>query len=88
MVQSLKQKASKELALLHVEILDIPLKIPKITMAQAQEIVFKESQGAIVYEGEKKGPKVTIVRYKAKSNRDRKIGHRQKYAKVKIEAIK
>jgi large subunit ribosomal protein L21 len=40
------------------------------------------------YEGEKKGPKLTIVRYKAKSNRDRKIGHRQHYARVKIEAIK
>jgi large subunit ribosomal protein L21 len=48
-------------------------------------------KGAVVkatYEGEKKGPKVTIVRYKAKSNRDRKIGHRQKYARVKIESIK
>lgn len=40
------------------------------------------------YESEKKGPKITIVRYKAKSNRDRKIGHRQHYARVKIEAIK
>ena len=39
------------------------------------------------YVGLKKGPKVTILRYKAKSNRDRKIGHRQKYAQVKIEAI-
>ncbi len=41
-----------------------------------------------VYEGLKKGKKITIVRYKAKSNRDRKIGHRQKYATVKIEALK
>jgi large subunit ribosomal protein L21 len=40
------------------------------------------------FAGEKKGPKVSIVRYKAKSNRDRKIGHRQKYARVKIESIK
>ena len=39
------------------------------------------------YVGLKKGPKVTILRYKAKSNRDRKVGHRQKYAQVKIEAI-
>jgi len=38
--------------------------------------------------GEKKGKKITIVRYKAKSNRDRKIGHRQKYSQVKIEALK
>ena len=39
------------------------------------------------YLGEKKGPKLTIVRYKAKSNRDRRIGHRQHYAEVKIDAI-
>ncbi|MEZ4104624.1 MAG: 50S ribosomal protein L21 [Candidatus Paceibacterota bacterium] len=39
------------------------------------------------YLGEKKGPKLTIIRYKAKSNRDRRLGHRQHYAKVKIEAI-
>lgn len=39
------------------------------------------------YLGEKKGPKLTIVRYKAKSNRDRRIGHRQTYAEVKIESI-
>ncbi len=39
------------------------------------------------YEGLKKGKKLTIVRYKAKSNRDRKIGHRQKYATVKIESL-
>lgn len=39
------------------------------------------------YQGIKKGPKITIVRYKAKSNRDRKLGHRQKYAQVKIDSI-
>lgn len=39
------------------------------------------------YLGEKKGPKITILRFKAKSNRDRKIGHRQHYAQVKIESI-
>ncbi len=39
------------------------------------------------YQGVKKAPKITIVRYKAKSNRDRRIGHRQKHAQVKIEAI-
>lgn len=37
---------------------------------------------------ETKGPKLSILRYQAKSNRDRKIGHRQKYAKIKIESIK
>lgn len=39
------------------------------------------------YLGEKKGPKLTIVRYKAKSNRDRRIGHRQHYAEVRIDSI-
>jgi large subunit ribosomal protein L21 len=39
------------------------------------------------YLGEAKGPKITIVRYKAKSNRDRRIGHRQHYAELKIEKI-
>lgn len=39
------------------------------------------------YLGETKGPKLTIVRYKAKSNRDRRIGHRQHYASLKIESI-
>lgn len=39
------------------------------------------------YQGLKKGPKLSILRYKAKSNRDRKIGHRQHYARVKIESI-
>ncbi len=39
------------------------------------------------YLGEKKGPKLTIVRYKAKSNRDRRLGHRQHYAEIKVDAI-
>lgn len=39
------------------------------------------------YLGLKKGKKISIVRYKAKSNRDRKLGHRQKYARVEIEKI-
>lgn len=39
------------------------------------------------YQGLKKGIKLSILRYKAKSNRDRKIGHRQHYARVKIETI-
>tara|TARA_B100000745_G_scaffold285968_1_gene221599 strand:- start:1338 stop:1658 length:321 start_codon:yes stop_codon:yes gene_type:complete len=36
---------------------------------------------------EKKGKKLSIIRYKAKSNRDRKIGHRQKYSRIKVEKI-
>jgi large subunit ribosomal protein L21 len=46
--------------------------------------------GAVVkatYQGLKKAKKIEIVRYKAKSNLDRKIGHRQKYAQVKIESL-
>src|SRR3989344_5152549 len=39
------------------------------------------------YLGLKKGKKITIIRYKAKSNRDRKQGHRQKYSQVEIEKI-
>jgi large subunit ribosomal protein L21 len=39
------------------------------------------------YLGEVKGPKLSIIRYKAKSNRDRKIGHRQHYAKIQIDSI-
>lgn len=39
------------------------------------------------YQEEKKGKKLSIVRYKAKSNRDRKIGHRQHYARVRIESL-
>ncbi len=39
------------------------------------------------YVGDTKGPKLSIIRYKAKSNRDRKIGHRQKYAQIKIDSI-
>ena len=39
------------------------------------------------YLGEKKGKKLTIVRYKAKSNRNRKVGHRQPYAKIQIESV-
>jgi len=40
-----------------------------------------------IYQGEKKGKKLSIVRFKAKSNRDRKIGHRQHYARVKIGSL-
>ncbi len=40
------------------------------------------------YVADIKGEKLTIVRFKAKSNRDRRVGHRQKYSKVTIEAFK
>ena len=37
--------------------------------------------------GDTKGKKLTIIRYKAKSNRDRRLGHRQHYSEIKIEKI-
>jgi len=42
---------------------------------------------AATYLGLKKGKKLTIIRYKAKSNRDRRLGHRQHYAQVTIDKI-
>lgn len=51
------------------------------------EPYIKGAKVKATYQKEKKGQKITIVRYKAKSNRDRKIGHRQKYAQVKIDAL-
>jgi len=45
MITQIKEKGAKELAILNVQILDVPAKIPKITMQQAQQIVFEESQG-------------------------------------------
>jgi nondiscriminating aspartyl-tRNA synthetase len=44
MVNAVKTKGEAELKLLKIEVLDVP-KIPRITMAEAQEIVFKESSG-------------------------------------------
>lgn len=35
----------------------------------------------------KKGTKISILRFQAKSNRDRKLGHRQKYSRVRIESV-
>ena len=37
--------------------------------------------------GEKKGPKVVSFKYKRRKNYRRKVGHRQKYAVVKITDI-
>jgi large subunit ribosomal protein L21 len=51
------------------------------------EPYIKGAKVKATFQKEKKGPKITIVRYKAKSNRDRKLGHRQKYAQVKIDAL-
>ncbi len=52
------------------------------------EPYIKGAKVKATFQGEKKGKKIVIVRYKAKSNRDRKIGHRQKYSQVKIDSLK
>jgi len=39
------------------------------------------------FQKETKGKKISIIRFQAKSNRDRKLGHRQHYAQVKIESL-
>jgi len=39
------------------------------------------------YQAYKKGIKLSIMRFKSKSNFSRKIGHRQKYATIKIDSI-
>ena len=41
-----------------------------------------------VLEGEGKGKKITVIRYRQKSRYFKKNGHRQPFMKVKIDAIK
>ena len=50
---------------------------PKVAKVQVE--------GEIV--GEVKGPKVIAFKYKRRKNYNKKIGHRQKYAKVRIKKI-
>lgn len=45
MVNSIKEKGKKDLETLGITILDVPAQIPRVTMQEAQEIVFKESEG-------------------------------------------
>ena len=52
------------------------------------EPYIKGAKVKATYQKLTKGPKITIVRYQQKSNRDKRTGHRQKYAQVKIEALK
>ena len=40
------------------------------------------------YKGEVRGKKLSIIRFKAKSNRSRKIGHRQRYANIEITSVR
>ena len=42
-------------------------------------------EASVVKQG--KGKKIHVMRYKAKKNEKRKLGHRQPYTKVKIESI-
>lgn len=39
------------------------------------------------YQNTHKGKKLSIIRFKAKSNRSRKVGHRQKYSRIQITKI-
>jgi nondiscriminating aspartyl-tRNA synthetase len=45
MVSEIQTKGAKELKLLEIEVMDVPKIIPRVTMKEAQEIVFKESEG-------------------------------------------
>lgn len=45
MIGQIKEKGAQELKLLKVEILNVPVKIPRVTMKEAQEIVYLESKG-------------------------------------------
>jgi large subunit ribosomal protein L21 len=51
------------------------------------EPYIKGAKVKATFKGKKSGPKITIVRYQQKSNRDKRTGHRQKYSEVKIEAL-
>lgn len=46
MVSAVKERCKVELEMLGVEVLDVPAEIPRVTMAEAQEIVYKESNGS------------------------------------------
>ncbi len=41
-----------------------------------------------VVEGEVKGPKVTVVKYKRRKKSRLRKGHRQKYVSVKVESVR
>ncbi len=45
MVETIKEKGKEELELLGIKLLDVPPTIPQVTMQEAQEIVYKESNG-------------------------------------------
>jgi len=43
---------------------------------------------AKVVEGEVKGEKLRVIRYKSKKRVHKEVGHRQKYSTIEIESIK
>lgn len=49
--------------------------------------VIKGAKVTATFLGDKKGKKLSIVRYKAKSNFNRRVGHRQQYSTVQIESL-
>ncbi len=52
----------------------------------AQDALGKASVTAEVL-GEKKGPKIRILKYKNKTGYKKRLGHRQKYTQVKVTGI-
>lgn len=57
----------------------------KATLVGTPHVAKSLVKGEIL--GETKGPKVFSFRYKRRKSYHRKVGHRQKYAKVKITEI-
>ena len=65
------------------------IEFDKVLM-NSKEVGTPHVKGAKVkaeFVAEKKGQKLSIIRFKAKSNRSRKIGHRQTYSRVEIISI-
>ena len=57
-------------------------KSPTIGLPHVEKCIV---QGEVL--GEEKGPKVIAYKYKRRKNYHRKVGHRQKYTRVKITEI-
>ena len=57
----------------------------KVTMIGTPHVAKCLVKGEVL--GEIKGPKVVSFKYKKRKSYHRKVGHRQKYAKVKITEI-
>lgn len=57
-------------------------KAPKIGLPNIENCMVRGE-----YIGEEKGPKVVAYKYKRRKNYHRKVGHRQKYSRIKITEI-